>query len=374
MYDTTDCFGRPISGAEANTIQPVATFQTKTMVTKVEDALQGYSIKSAAVFMNGVNNGETVSDFAALADKTMNSLLVEVFATDKEIDRITLIALSLGMVTDVDSEKSTAKIVSIGYPMMDALPFTAPGFSKNDIVVFTDSFDTTTFKATIHSAALAPRVNAVLSSYTGSTLTDGSFVASDKTYLYSAVNSLEYKYGVYPEGFPPGTLIDAAAYVFDGGNLGDEITIFFDPKGYVMHIVNSHNLENFYNKVVAISRKSNEDASIDDSETETDSDIVGSGALAGSWKIVVKVPGGEQPGVFYFSVDGNTLEGRMTNSDGVTDISNGKIKGNEFAFKIKLKTPVGEMKFNVNGTVDGNKLSGKWKMLMGSFDFSGVRL
>jgi len=374
MDKKTDAFGRTASGPQGGNIDSAATFTTKATATEVEDALRGYTFNNAAVFMNGVDSGDTVSDFAGLAGRTMNSLLVEVFAAGKEINRVTLIALSLGMVTDVDDEEGTVRIASIGYPLMDAFPFKTTCFKKGDIVVFTDSFDTATFKATIHFAAPAPSIDAVLTSFTGSTLTGGCFTAGDKAYYYSAVNSLEYKYGVYPEGFPPGTLIDAPAYIDEGGKLGDEVTVFLDLDGYAIHIVNTHGLEEWSDAIMSKGGEPEEESSLEFQQgPETGTDAPASGDLAGKWDITVQSPAGEQTGVMDFRIDGNALEGSLTNEDGVTTFTDGKVKGDQFTFKIKLKTPVGEIKFTVTGVVEGDRISGKWKMVMGSLAFSGVR-
>ena len=380
-----DDFQRPIAGLDdkgKNIIQPVVTFTVKTTLDDVRIILGDYAFAdTVVVFMNGVGLaalGDTNRDlfgkityepkdkYDDLANKTMDGLLIEVFATGKEIDVVSLIAYSLGIVTIVDEKNGTVKIESVGFPLMDAYPYEATGFKVNDIVVFTDSFDVSAMRATIQSATLAPRVTAVLTSYSGSTSTGGSFVADGNTYKYSAVNTMEQ--------IPVGHLTDAPNYIAGGGAIGDEVTIFLDSFGYAIHIVNALSP---VDSIRADIPDMEDSAEVSQRESQQDSEMgtttVGTDAIAGNWSIVVQVPGGEQKGVFDFRVDGNSLEGSMTNDDGVTNITDGRIKGNEFYFKIKLKTPVGQIKFTVTGTVAGDKISGKWKMVVGALEFSGVR-
>lgn len=95
--------------------------------------------------------------------------------------------------------------------------------------------------------------------------------------------------------------------------------------------------------------------------------------LTGKWNLNILNPHGEIKAVLDLEEDGNVLTGVLTDDKAATEITDGKVNGNEFSYKVKLGTPFGKMVFTFNGTVDGDNMKGRAKMLMGVMDFVGSR-
>ena len=95
--------------------------------------------------------------------------------------------------------------------------------------------------------------------------------------------------------------------------------------------------------------------------------------LAGKWNLNILNPHGEIKAVLDLEENGGALTGALIDDTTTTEITDGKVNGNEFTYKVKLATPFGKMVFTFTGTVDGDNMKGRAKMLMGVMDFVGSR-
>lgn len=71
---------------------------------------------------------------------------------------------------------------------------------------------------------------------------------------------------------------------------------------------------------------------------------------------------------FTFKVDGDKLTGSVTNPRGETQISDGKVNGDEISFAVVRETPNGAMKMLYTGKVGADEI--KFTMKMEGRDFS----
>ena len=78
--------------------------------------------------------------------------------------------------------------------------------------------------------------------------------------------------------------------------------------------------------------------------------------LNGKWKASVETPRGTQEITFDFHADGATLTGKVTSPRGESDITDGKIDGDNLSFTQTVNFNGNEMKINYTGKVDGDSI------------------
>lgn len=96
-------------------------------------------------------------------------------------------------------------------------------------------------------------------------------------------------------------------------------------------------------------------------------------AVDGTWNVTVNSPMGAQKSSVTLKADGTTLTGTGSGPDGVKDIADGKVSGNDVSWKISISSPF-PMTLEFAGVVDGDKIAGSVKAgTFGSFPFAGER-
>ena len=90
-------------------------------------------------------------------------------------------------------------------------------------------------------------------------------------------------------------------------------------------------------------------------------------AIDGNYEVIIKTPMGAQKGGMTLNRDGDTLTGEMTSSFGSTVIEDGKVDGDELAWKTLVTKPM-QLMMDFTGTVDGDAITGKVKL--GAFGVS----
>ena len=78
--------------------------------------------------------------------------------------------------------------------------------------------------------------------------------------------------------------------------------------------------------------------------------------LNGKWKATVETPRGTQEITFNFHVDGPTLTGKVTTPRGESDITDGKIDGDNVSFTQTVNFNGNDMKINYTGKIDGDNI------------------
>lgn len=76
----------------------------------------------------------------------------------------------------------------------------------------------------------------------------------------------------------------------------------------------------------------------------------------GKWTGDVTTPRGTQTLTFDFHVDGSTLTGKITTPRGDTDISNGKVDGDNISFDQVMNFNGNEFKITYTGKADGDTI------------------
>jgi hypothetical protein len=88
----------------------------------------------------------------------------------------------------------------------------------------------------------------------------------------------------------------------------------------------------------------------------------------GKWTGDVTSPRGTQTLTFDFHVDGSKLTGKVTSPRGDTDITNGKVDGDNISFEQVMNFNGNEMKITYTGKADGETI--KFTRAMGDFGSS----
>lgn len=78
--------------------------------------------------------------------------------------------------------------------------------------------------------------------------------------------------------------------------------------------------------------------------------------ITGTWVAQIEGRQGTQENTFNFKVDGANLTGTMTTSRGESEISEGKVEGDEISFAIVRSFGENEMKILYKGTVSGDEI------------------
>ena len=94
----------------------------------------------------------------------------------------------------------------------------------------------------------------------------------------------------------------------------------------------------------------------------------------GKWTGDVTTPRGTQTLTFEFKVDGAALTGKVTTTRGTTDISNGKVDGDNISFDQVMNFNGNEFKITYTGKADGDNIKFSRQMgEMGSTEFVAKR-
>ena len=94
----------------------------------------------------------------------------------------------------------------------------------------------------------------------------------------------------------------------------------------------------------------------------------------GKWTGDVTTPRGTQTLTFDFKVDGTTLAGKITSPRGTTDISNGKVDGDNISFDQVVNFNGNEFKITYTGKAGGDTIKFTRQMGdMGSSEFVAKR-
>ncbi len=76
----------------------------------------------------------------------------------------------------------------------------------------------------------------------------------------------------------------------------------------------------------------------------------------GSWKASMETPNGNFEQTFTFKADGDKLTGKVSTQMGDSDISNGKIDGDNVSFDVVRNFQGNEFKMSYKGKVTGNEM------------------
>lgn len=93
-------------------------------------------------------------------------------------------------------------------------------------------------------------------------------------------------------------------------------------------------------------------------------------SVLGSWKLTMNTP---------FGVQTPTLEikegsGTLTGTTGSAPLEELTINGLNVSFTAKVATPMGSFPVSFRATAEGNEMKGTYKTMMGTTEFTGVRL
>jgi len=81
------------------------------------------------------------------------------------------------------------------------------------------------------------------------------------------------------------------------------------------------------------------------------------GDVAGTWKGSLETPNGTVDNTFVFKVDGSKLTGTMDNTHvGHSDISEGKVDGENLSFVVVASINGNEMRINFKGKMSGEEI------------------
>jgi hypothetical protein len=78
--------------------------------------------------------------------------------------------------------------------------------------------------------------------------------------------------------------------------------------------------------------------------------------VTGKWKASIETPRGTQEVTFDFHADGAALTGKVTSPRGESDITDGKIDGDNLSFTQTVNFNGNEMKINYTGKIDGDNI------------------
>jgi hypothetical protein len=71
--------------------------------------------------------------------------------------------------------------------------------------------------------------------------------------------------------------------------------------------------------------------------------------------------------------EGAALKGTLKYSAGISEITDGRVKGNRVEFAAKIKTPFGPLRAIVQAVIEGDSFLGTARLPMGSAQVDGVR-
>ena len=96
-------------------------------------------------------------------------------------------------------------------------------------------------------------------------------------------------------------------------------------------------------------------------------------SVDGSWKVTIRSPIGVIETRLVAKSQGNTFTGTLSGQGQSTEITDGKVVGDQISWSAQISTPM-KMTLEYAGVLGEREMSGKVKAGgMGSFSFSGVR-
>ena len=96
-------------------------------------------------------------------------------------------------------------------------------------------------------------------------------------------------------------------------------------------------------------------------------------AVDGTWNITVSTPMGDRSSTLALTTSAGTLTGTQSADGEETAIADGRVNGDEVAWKVSITSPM-PMTLEFTGTVSGDSISGQAQTgAFGSFPFSGNR-
>ena len=93
---------------------------------------------------------------------------------------------------------------------------------------------------------------------------------------------------------------------------------------------------------------------------------------AGTWKVTVATPFGDQGLTIDLVVDGEDVSGTATHEAGVYPFTGGTYRDDKTVFEVSLEAPV-KADLKVTLRVDGDRISGKARAGLLSFKLEGAR-
>jgi len=97
-------------------------------------------------------------------------------------------------------------------------------------------------------------------------------------------------------------------------------------------------------------------------------------SVAGTYKVSVKTPMGDQSGTFTVVVDGASFSGSLLGDLGAMDVAGGTVSGNTLNWQMEMKVPM-PMTLDCTATIDGDALTGSVKAgVFGSMALTGTRV
>jgi hypothetical protein len=94
--------------------------------------------------------------------------------------------------------------------------------------------------------------------------------------------------------------------------------------------------------------------------------------VQGKWHITIETPMGAKSGVLTLQVDGNRLDGSLSDGEHHAQLEDGRLDGNRLSWSAKVNKPM-RMKFKFNATLEGDRISGVARHLLGSATFVATR-
>jgi len=96
-------------------------------------------------------------------------------------------------------------------------------------------------------------------------------------------------------------------------------------------------------------------------------------AVDGNWNLTMTTPMGERKATLSLKSSGGTLTGTQGADGNAAEIFDGKVSGDDVAWKISITDPM-PLTLAFSGTVSGDSISGEMGIgPMGSFPFTGAR-
>ena len=96
-------------------------------------------------------------------------------------------------------------------------------------------------------------------------------------------------------------------------------------------------------------------------------------AVDGTWNITISTPMGDRNAPLTLKSAGGTLTGTMAAEGDSAEIFDGKVNGDDVAWKVSITNPM-PLTLDFTGKVSGDSISGETGIgPMGSFPFKGTR-
>lgn len=96
-------------------------------------------------------------------------------------------------------------------------------------------------------------------------------------------------------------------------------------------------------------------------------------AVDGNWNITMSTPMGDRDATLSLKAAGDTLTGIQAAEGDSTEIFDGKVSGDDVAWKVSITNPM-PLTLEFTGKVSGDSISGEMGIgPMGSFPFTGKR-